>query len=98
MSLLRDSVLPLARLALVMGALVAVSSEPSSATEEFGSCNEATPGWACARADDWKPNRYCDAGQSGGCETCEHTGNSNDSCFYGGGGGHTGWKVGTYNP
>ena len=86
----------LLRFSLAMAALTAFMASPSSATDSLGSCNEATPGWACAKADDWLPDHYCDAGQSGGCETCEHSGNPNDSCFYGGGAPHYGWVVGSH--
>lgn len=98
MSTWRESAFPVLRLVVVLVALMAASMDRLGAEESFGSCNEATPGWACARASEWKTNRYCDAGQSGGCETCEHTGNQDDSCFYGGGSSHAGWVVGTYNP
>ncbi len=97
MDALRPVVMSVVRLALVLVALVAVTGGQARATDEYGGCTPTTlSNWACAKGEAFHEGRYCDAGQSGGCETCFYTGDSQASCFDGGNEEHVGWRVKTY--
>lgn len=86
------------RLMLVLGALVAIVGSDARAKEQNdGGCNPTTlSGWACAKGAAFSEGKYCDPGQSGGCETCWHTGDSRQTCFMAGQDEHEGWKVKAY--
>ncbi len=85
-----------ARLGLAVLALVLVTGAEAQATDGQGGCSAADPGWYCATASSFEGTSYCIPGQSGGCETCHHTGDTDDKCFYSGGPKHTGYKAEAY--